>query len=176
MPFLERRIRKLAAAIAMTLAVIPAQAAEAPPPETEAAKAEIVARILKGREFELFSERDPAECLPLLDALRAGGEAFAFVEPIVRAARYHDQALLPYREMCPGMEFNRHSIKGGHPIYDDLSDLPEQVQYEIMEAIGHHSFGTRDFKLYRLDPADDPAGGPKYLFHADGYYTNGEIF
>ena len=112
-------------------------------------------------------------CFPLLDALRAG--AVEFVEPIVRVALYHDQALLPYREMCPGMEFNRHSYRDGDPIADDLSDLPEQVQYEIMEAIGHHSFGTRDFKLYRLDPADDSAGGPKYLFYADGYYSREDL-
>ena len=175
MPTLEHWFRKLALAAVLALVVPgpPGIAAEAPPPESEAAKAEIVARILEGRTFELFSQRDPAVCFPLLDDLRAG--AVEYVEPIVRAARYHDQALLPYREMFPGMEFNRRSVKGGHTIYDDLSDLPEQVQYEIMEAIGHHSFGTRDFKLYRLDPADDPAGGPKYLFHADDYYSREDL-
>jgi hypothetical protein len=175
MPITERRFHILATALAIALAGMPALAAETPPPETEAAKAEIVARVLEGREFELFSQRDSAVCFPLLDALRAGGAAVAFVEPIVRAERYHDQALLFYREMCPGMEFNRHSYGGGHPIYDDLSDLPEQVQYEIMEAIGHHSFGTRDFKLYRLDPADDLAGGPKYLFYVDDYYSRDDL-
>jgi hypothetical protein len=69
-------------------------AAEAPPPETEAAKAETVARILEGRNFELFGERNPGVCQPLLDALRAG--TAVFVEPIARAKHYHDAALAPY--------------------------------------------------------------------------------
>ena len=175
MPTLERWFRKLAFAAVLAL-VVPGPAgiaAEALPPETEAAKAEIVARILEGRSFELVGEDDPAVCLPLLDALRAG--AVDFVEPIVRAEYYRDGALLPYRAMCPGMELNRYSYKGGHPIADDISDLTEAEQYEVLEAVGYNSFGTRDFKLYRLDPDDDPAGGPKYLFFADDYYSRNEL-
>ena len=114
-------------------------------------------------------------CLPLLDALRAGGAAVEFVEPIVRAEYYHDEALLPYRAMCPGMEFNRETQLRAHAFIDDISDLPEAEQYYLTEATARHYFGTRNFKLYRVDLDDDPSNGEEYVFYAERYYLRDKL-
>ena len=106
--------RALALLIFLVSSGMPTRAAEAPPPE--AAKAAALKSVLEGRAFKLYAGDDPVVCLPLLDTLRAGGEAVAFVEPIVRAERYHDPALAPYRAMCPGMELNKESIGTGHSL------------------------------------------------------------
>ena len=164
-------VRALALLIALVSSGMPARAAEAPPPE--AAKAAVLKSVLEGRAFKLYAGDDPAECLPLLDALRAGGEAVAVVEPIARAERYHDPALAPYRAMCPGMELNKESFGTGHSL--SLSDLPEEKQYYIFEAIALHYFGVGDFKLYRLDLDGDPANGEEYLFHAAPYYLRNKL-
>ncbi len=163
--------RALALLIFLVSSGMPTRAAEAPPPE--AAKAAALKSVLEGRAFKLYAGDDPVVCLPLLDTLRAGGEAVAFVEPIVRAERYHNPALAPYRAMCPGMELNKESIGTGHSL--SLSDLPDEMQYYLIEAIAWHYFGMGDFKLYRLDLDDDPANGEEYLFHAAPYYLRNKL-
>ncbi len=176
MPILERRFHKLAlATLLFALAAAPAQAAEAPPPEAEAAKAKIVARILEGREFELLTERDADVCLPLLEALRAGGAVLEFVEPIVRAEYYHDEALLPYRAMCPGMELNKRTELRGDPFVDNVRGLPEAERYEAIEATARIYFSTRNFKLYRVDLDDDPTNGEEYVFYGERQYIRDDV-
>ncbi len=175
MPTLERRFRMLALAAVLAFASAPAQAAEAAQPEAEAAKAEIVARILEGRDFELFGERDPAMCFPLPDALRAGGAAVEYVEPIVRAEYYHDEALLPYRALCSGMELNKRAERRGDPIVDDLSGPSEAERYDAIEATARIYFSTRNFKLYRVDLDDDPTNGEEYVFYGERQYIRDNV-
>ena len=177
MPTLERWFCKLALAAVLALVVPgpPGIAAEAPPPETEAAKAEIVARILEGRAFESFKERDLDVCLPLLEALRAGGAALKFVEPIVRAEYYHDEALLPYRAMCPGMELNKRTELTGDPFVDGVRGLPEAERYDAIEATARIYFSTRNFKLYRVDLDHDPTNGEEYVFYGERQYIRDDV-
>ncbi len=175
MPTLERRFRMLALAAVLAFASAPAQAAEAAQPEAEAAKAEIVARILEGRDFELFGERDPAMCFPLPDALRAGGAAVEYVEPIVRAEYYHDEALLPYRALCSGMELNKRAERRGDPIVDDLSGPSEAERYDAIEATARIFFSTRNFRLYRVDLDNDPTSGEEYVFYGERQYIRDNV-
>ena len=167
MPTLERWFCKLAFAAVLMLVGMPAQAAEAPPPGTEVAKAEIVARILDGRAFELFGERDPAVCFPLLNTLRAGGEAVEFVEPIGRMEYYRDEALLPYRALCPGLALNERIGATGR----DAAELPAA---NGGGGPGSAYFGTAAFKLYALEPDGAPVGGAAHLFYSEGHYRRAE--
>ena len=167
MPTLECRFRKLALAAVLALAGMPALAAEAPPPEAEAAKAAVVARILEGREFELVGKYDSAECLPLLDALRAGGAAVAFVEPIARARSYNGAELAPYRALCPGLALNERVGATRR----DVAEVPE-----VEGGGGPESayFGTAGFKLYALEPDGASVGGAAHLFYSEGHYRRAE--
>jgi len=163
MPTLERRIRKLAlTALLLMLAFAPARAAESPPPETEA---EIVARILEGRAFELIGERDTEVCFPLLGALQAG--AVEYVEPIARAARYHDQALAPYRALCPGLALNQRVGATAR----DAAELPAA---EGGGGPGSAYFGTTGFRLYAIEPDGAPTGEAAHLFYSEGHYLRAE--
>ncbi len=160
----------VAAALAFGLGLAPAVAEE--PQATEAAKAEAVKRIMAGREFTLSESSDPAVCTPLLEAFQAQ-RGIEYVEPVARAERYRDPALEPYRAMCPGWEFNRwHYSQVG---FADLDGFPADRREEILEAIGNHYFGTRSFKLYRLDLDGNPANGEEYVFYAERYYLRSSV-
>ena len=153
----------MAAALAFGLGLAPA----GEPPASEAAKAEAIKRIMVGREFTLSESSDPAICTPLLEDFQAQ-RGIEYVEPVARAKYYHDPALAPYRAMCPGWEFNRWHYSQISSA--DLDDLPEDQRQEILEAIGNHYLGTRNFKLYRLDLDGNPANGEEYVFYAERYY------
>ena len=161
----------VAAALAFGLGLGLAVAEE--PPAGEAAKAEAVKRIMAGREFTVAEDDDPAMCTPLLEAFQAQRD-IEYIEPIARAERYRDPAFEPYRAMCPGWEFNRWHYSQIISALDDMN-LPEDQRQESLEATGKHYFGTRNFKLYRLDLDGNPANGEEYVFYAERYYLRSSV-
>ena len=158
------------AALALGLGSAPAWAEE--PPAGEAATAEAVQRIMAGREFTVAEDDDPAVCTPVLEDFQAQ-RGIEYIEPVARAERYRDPVFQPYRAMCPGWEFNRWHYSQISSA--DLDDLPEDQREEILEAIGNHYLGTRNFKLYRLDFDGNPANGEEYLFYAERYYLRSSV-
>ena len=166
----------MAAALAFGLGLGLAVAEEPPasePPASEAAKAEAVKRIMAEREFTLSESSDPAVCTPLLEAFQAQ-RGIEYVEPVARAERYRDPAFEPYRAMCPGWEFNRWHYSQIISALDEMN-LPEDQRQESLEATGKHYFGTRNFKLYRLDLDGNPANGEEYVFYAERYYLRSSV-
>lgn len=165
-----------AAALALGSGLVPARAvaeegAAGAPQASEAAKAEAVKRIMAGREFKImFEYEDTPFCRAFLEDFQAH-RGIEYIEPIARAKYYSNPAFQPYRDRCPGWELNKW-------IKADMGDGPpdEPLSEADLESFGDNYFGTRNFKLYRLDIDNDPANGEEYVFYAERYYWRERLF
>ena len=164
----------IVAALAFGLGPAPAVAEEGAAgeaPASEAAKAEAVKQIMAGREFNImFEHEDTPFCRAFLEDFRVH-RGIEYIEPIARAKYYSNPAFQPYRAMCPGWELNKW-------IKADTGYVPpdEPLSEAALESFGDNYFGTRNFKLYRLDLDNDPANGEEYVFYAERYYWRERLF
>ncbi len=164
------------AALLALLAASPSLAQlEATPKDADHAKR--IMDIMEGRRFRqwkpaLDNEKRTAFCRRLGIDLRTQ-TGITHVEPVARAKYYDDPVFKPFRDRCPGLELNGVLWGTDRPSAEATrwwEKLTEAQRDRVARAGFIKFFGTRNFKMYRLDLDGDPANGEEHVFYSERFY------
>ena len=114
----------------------------------------------------------PALCRRLGADLRTQ-TGITHVEPVARAKYYDDPVFKPFRDRCPGLELNGVLWGTDRPSAEATrwwEKLTEAQRDRVARAGFIKLFGTRNFKMYRLDLDGDPANGEEHVFYSERHY------
>lgn len=132
-------------------------------------KARIV-EIMKGLKLEPFIGKDKPLCKSFYDDFRKQTN-IEYIAPLFTTDDYDDPRLKAYRDKCPKLELNKH--RGFARVDPDEvlktlreEGLPEdKLDEELDKYASSISYGTRNFKIYKVDLDNDPKNGEEYVFY-----------
>jgi hypothetical protein len=88
-----------------------------------------------------------------------------YIEPILRTDDYDDPRLKRYTEECPDLELNKHmTFEAGS--FEEVMKLPRDERANYAAST---SYGTRNFKIYRVDINNNPADGEEYVYYDEAH-------
>jgi hypothetical protein len=175
-----RRCCVLLAAVALFASTPRALADDYPPPVVpEAAKAKLIANLLRGRVFQAKDmgpgyygsvERvTPGWCEAAFDAFRKQN-GIVHVEPIARAERYDDPVFKTWQSRCPTLAMN--ASVAGYEITTAPNSPTITVYKKVVPQGAEIGYGTRNFMLYRVDLDNDPHNGEELIFYSERVYSS----
>lgn len=134
-------------------------------PGVDAQRAHIV-QLMKELKLEPFLGKDSPLCREFLEDFRHQTN-IKYIEPILQTDDYDDPKLRPYKEKCPNLELNKHMAYRPRD-YEDAMKLPREERDAMASQI---SYGTRNFKLFRVDINNNSADGEEYIFYDEARRT-----
>jgi hypothetical protein len=180
---MHRCTRVLLVVVPLIASTLRALADDYPPPIVpEAAKAPLVANLLRGKTFEatgfppdvwgygLFERETPRWCEAALESFRNQTEV-VHIEPITRAERYSDPVFKPWQSRCPNLAMNATLL--GYEVARDPADARRLIYADVTpKGTGEILFGTRNFTLYKVDIDNDARNGEEMVFFSERAYSS----
>lgn len=150
-----------------------------PPIVPEAAKADLIRKLLQGPASALIlsmpastTAQDRAWCTQFLEDFRAQRN-IVHVEPAARAERYGDRVFEPWRRQCPRLAMNISDAGYYTMLYERYPNLPHWMPDGSL--LPGYQYGTRNFKLYRVDIDNDAENGEEVVFYSERAYSYWEL-
>lgn len=164
-------------AVLLALLIASPSLAQSEEPARDADHAKRIMDVMEGREFELAEpiwdkKKTRAFCRRLEADLRTQ-TGVTHVEPVARAKYYDDPVFKPFRDLCPGLELNGVLWGTDRPSAEATrwwEKLTEAQRDRTARAGFIKFFGTRNFKMFRLDLDGDPANGEEHVFYSERFY------
>ncbi len=131
-------------------------------PNSTEQKEKIVAilRDIKLEQQQFGRPTDPL-CSQFLEDFRKQ-KNIQHLQPIVQTDDYDDPRLRAYRARCPNLKLNKHMGYSPNVYYEGLGEESEETQEA---AAAYISYGTKNFRLYKLDINNNPNDGEEYIFY-----------
>lgn len=121
-----------------------------------------IVEVMKELNFEIPPYlKDVAFCRQFLEDFKQQTH-IEYLQPFLQTDDYDDPRLKVYRDKCPKLKLNKHIAWSPRVYYEGLENEPENVQEAGACCI---SYGTRNFKLFRIDINNDPKDGEEYVFY-----------